>query len=204
MYGVSDGQLQCALRESARASVWLSLTLGGLVFLVGIVSICNPFRAEVAISPTRMMTLDVAGAHLVLVDLDGDNEWWMKRRTPTLSNYGRRPTLDEAILGLGLIWRRPWGMVEWSNADYSGPLTYHTEMQTILRLPLWMPFFMLMIYPTSRAWRGPIRRLRRRRRNQCMKCGYNLTANISGTCPECGTPIPKEIREKLITDSPKP
>jgi len=23
----------------------------------------------------------------------------------------------------------------------------------------------------------------------CLKCGYNLTGNTSGTCPECGTPI---------------
>jgi hypothetical protein len=26
----------------------------------------------------------------------------------------------------------------------------------------------------------------------CRKCGYNLTGNISGVCPECGTPIPSK------------
>ncbi len=25
----------------------------------------------------------------------------------------------------------------------------------------------------------------------CMNCGYNLTGNTSGRCPECGTPIPE-------------
>jgi len=25
----------------------------------------------------------------------------------------------------------------------------------------------------------------------CRKCGYDLTGNISGICPECGTPIPQ-------------
>ena len=30
----------------------------------------------------------------------------------------------------------------------------------------------------------------RRRRNQCLKCGYSLTGNVSGICPECGTKIP--------------
>lgn len=25
----------------------------------------------------------------------------------------------------------------------------------------------------------------------CEQCGYNLTGNTSGTCPECGTPIPE-------------
>jgi hypothetical protein len=26
----------------------------------------------------------------------------------------------------------------------------------------------------------------RRDRNQCLSCGYDLTANASGVCPECG------------------
>jgi hypothetical protein len=25
----------------------------------------------------------------------------------------------------------------------------------------------------------------------CQSCGYNLTGNTSGTCPECGTPVPQ-------------
>jgi len=24
---------------------------------------------------------------------------------------------------------------------------------------------------------------------ECSKCGYNLTGNVSGRCPECGTPV---------------
>lgn len=27
-------------------------------------------------------------------------------------------------------------------------------------------------------------------RGRCLSCGYNLTGNLSGTCPECGTPVP--------------
>ena len=27
-----------------------------------------------------------------------------------------------------------------------------------------------------------------RQRGLCMECGYDLTANASGVCPECGTP----------------
>ncbi len=29
----------------------------------------------------------------------------------------------------------------------------------------------------------------------CRKCGYNLTGNESGICPECGEPIPSEQAE---------
>jgi hypothetical protein len=30
----------------------------------------------------------------------------------------------------------------------------------------------------------------RRRRNRCTACAYDLTANVTGICPECGSPIP--------------
>jgi hypothetical protein len=26
----------------------------------------------------------------------------------------------------------------------------------------------------------------------CRRCGYNLTGNVSGVCPECGTPVPEQ------------
>lgn len=35
----------------------------------------------------------------------------------------------------------------------------------------------------TRAWR------RRVRRGVCLRCGYDLTGNISGVCPECGTRV---------------
>lgn len=35
---------------------------------------------------------------------------------------------------------------------------------------------------------------RRRSKEQvCHFCGYNLTGNVSGTCPECGTKIPQKF-----------
>lgn len=44
----------------------------------------------------------------------------------------------------------------------------------------------LLSYPTIAFIRGPLRRWRRRRKCLCTKCGYNLTGNVTGTCPECG------------------
>jgi len=32
----------------------------------------------------------------------------------------------------------------------------------------------------------------------CDACGYNLAANVSGVCPECGTPIPDAQRAALV------
>jgi hypothetical protein len=44
-------------------------------------------------------------------------------------------------------------------------------------------------YPTIAFIRGPVRRWRRRRRGCCLNCGYDLTGNVSGVCPECGEAI---------------
>jgi hypothetical protein len=41
--------------------------------------------------------------------------------------------------------------------------------------------------------RARARSARRRRRNQCPGCGYDLTGNASGVCPECGTPATKPV-----------
>ncbi len=47
---------------------------------------------------------------------------------------------------------------------------------------------LLATYPTIAFIRGPVRRRRRRRAGLCIKCGYDLTGNESGVCPECGRP----------------
>ena len=49
----------------------------------------------------------------------------------------------------------------------------------------------LAAYPTIAFIRGPLRRWRRRRKGLCLKCGYDLTGNVSGVCPECGTRLPQ-------------
>ena len=58
-----------------------------------------------------------------------------------------------------------------------------------VRVPLWAPLALFATYPTVAFIRGPARRWRRRRKGLCLKCGYNLTGNVSGICPECGTRI---------------
>lgn len=51
-------------------------------------------------------------------------------------------------------------------------------------IPLWLPFLLVAI-PTAVLW------LRRggSEPGHCRKCDYDLTGNISGVCPECGTAI---------------
>lgn len=59
----------------------------------------------------------------------------------------------------------------------------------ILQIPLWLVTVLGLWYPVSLIMRGPCLRYVRRRRGRCLNCGYNLTGNESGVCPECGKPI---------------
>ena len=56
-------------------------------------------------------------------------------------------------------------------------------------IPLWGVCLAFATYPTIAFIRGPMRRWRWRRKGLCTKCGYNLTGNTSGVCPECGTEV---------------
>ncbi len=56
-------------------------------------------------------------------------------------------------------------------------------------MPLWAPPLLFAAYPAVAFVRGPLRRWRRRRKGQCVTCGYNLTGNTSGRCPECGEAV---------------
>jgi hypothetical protein len=49
--------------------------------------------------------------------------------------------------------------------------------------------FLLCAIPTALLW---WRERRLRRAGVCLECGYNLTGNVSGICPECGTAIAEE------------
>ena len=56
-------------------------------------------------------------------------------------------------------------------------------------VPIWMPL-VLVALPTAFLWRLDRRRIPP---GHCLKCGYNLTGNVSGVCPECGTPTTQSI-----------
>ena len=58
-----------------------------------------------------------------------------------------------------------------------------------LTVSSWALFVLFSVYPTIVFIRGPYRRYRRRKKGLCPICGYNLTGNVSGVCPECGKKI---------------
>lgn len=55
----------------------------------------------------------------------------------------------------------------------------------VYRVPLLLVTAFLLILPAVRM----LRTRARSERGHCVKCGYNLTGNTSGACPECGEPF---------------
>lgn len=60
--------------------------------------------------------------------------------------------------------------------------------QLYVEIPLWLLLFVCAL-PAAAIW------IRGWQTNepQCDRCGYNLTGNLSGRCPECGTQVQKQV-----------
>jgi len=70
-------------------------------------------------------------------------------------------------------------------------LTYKANTRTIW-IPYWFLCFVASIAPglwCASLWLNRMRLLRLIRLGLCVTCGYDLTGNVSGVCPECGKPI---------------
>jgi len=63
-----------------------------------------------------------------------------------------------------------------------------------LQVNLWLPFALLGALACACEVR---RHIRRARQKGCCDCGYNLTGNVSGVCPECGAAVPEKIKGPL-------
>ncbi len=60
-----------------------------------------------------------------------------------------------------------------------------------ITIPIWPVVVLLAAFPSIVAFRITARRWRSRLQGHC-NCGYNLTGNVSGVCPECGTKLETE------------
>lgn len=89
-----------------------------------------------------------------------------------------------------------------SKSEFEVPLRYHATPNqasfllssfrqgpfrfTWLVFPFWVTSSLLLMMGFLPVARGPMLRWWRARCGRCLYCGYDLTGNRSGRCPECG------------------
>jgi hypothetical protein len=65
--------------------------------------------------------------------------------------------------------------------------SFSPQTEIILQFPLWGIVALSLLLPTYASARV-LKRRKWLRTGRCASCGYYLTGNTSGICPECGTP----------------
>jgi hypothetical protein len=83
--------------------------------------------------------------------------------------------------------RHNYGLIQiYSSTNVqSNNYRWRSSVDQTISVILILPVLVSLIYPI-RASLLLRRRRARRRMNHCADCGYNLTGNTSGICPECG------------------
>ena len=116
---------------------------------------------------------------------DGGNRWYLYIEHGVLHGDNAQPPGATPSA-------RPWyGSFEFTSSLIYDPwvpfpsLSHAPWGNWYFALPLHFPLlalFIVVIVPIL----PPVVKRRRRRRGQCVNCKYDLTANESGKCPECG------------------
>ena len=89
----------------------------------------------------------------------------------------------------GLRWSS-WGFRLISFRQSSDSIEHIQHYKMEMGIPYWLLVIFFSAYPIVAFIRRPARLRRlRRERGLCQDCGYNLTGNVSGVCPECGEKV---------------
>jgi hypothetical protein len=129
---------------------------------------------------------------------------WDKRAFNAAAWAGHPPAFFAGINNLSIrvcryyAWSR--GRPEWSVSRAHGSPIWLPSVDRFsstrgsyvdIFIPLWIPFLIVAL-PTGLLWWHD----RRIHPDQCQRCGYNLTGNVSGVCPECGEKVGEEAAAK--------
>lgn len=107
---------------------------------------------------------------------------WFGVRSLAISSGNIRTSYYTQFERSGRTWRFHW------SHSYRWPRRWSVYLDSSwsVRLPLWLPF-LAVAAPTAFLWW----RDRRIPPGHCTTCGYDLTGNVSGRCPECGVTVTK-------------
>ncbi len=125
---------------------------------------------------------------------------WLKRDSTFLGGIGRGYVEcyypARVLLGnSGTLFRGRFGPLQWwprvrrsthnnRGTLINGTFVFTTRYCWYVGVPMWLPLLVVAV-PTVILWR----RSRPTPPCHCSTCGYNLTGNASGVCPECGTEV---------------
>jgi hypothetical protein len=141
---------------------------------------CSSFPGEIRLNVVKV--------------IDGDAGFWRSEfGLPRVWSY---PAGDKPFVEVGRFPRRRrgsepafrWSRLEEAPCDLGGGIAARIVMWNLV-VPHWSAMLAAAALPLARA-PAACAALRRRRRTaggRCPRCGYDLTGNISGVCPECGT-----------------
>lgn len=116
----------------------------------------------------------------------------MLTRTDYFNNTGSRQVVIAAG-GAAIVWRSPPSLsvgILGTRFSPEGPTVWLPRLSRtpgfgrMLLVPLWIPFVLTGLPAAYLLWRNR----RSIPPNHCCTCGYDLTGNVSGVCPECGAP----------------
>ncbi len=123
--------------------------------------------------------------HVTRPRVASDGHFWhwlysLGRGRLMLGHVGYVPEFDPFLLP-GVSFANPVRATRWLPAY--GPAT--RGMGWWISIPLWIPFLVfasptVYLFQRNRHHISP---------GHCQNCGYNLTGNVSGVCPECGERI---------------
>jgi hypothetical protein len=152
-----------------RKMIILALTLGAVgIAVLWPVSYCGGLSLVLVEAPGEVFWL---GQELWLLVIAHHGRLWVSCGSEIDLDSYIRPSFRFGCAGLGID--RTVGVLNaW--------VIYH------IVIPLWMLLVLWAAYPAIAFARRLLDHRRRRKRNQCVHCGYNLTGNVSGVCPECG------------------
>ena len=137
----------------------------------------------------RMIYVVSDRGSLACISMRGDNEPELRPRRAGLESHGVdevRSTLESWGGPSAFVGGLPGG--DWS-IQGGGFIVRHIRRWKAVAI--FVPFWFVVVCGSAApaCWLLSQRRKRRRLRlGLCPRCGYDLTANASGVCPECGQP----------------
>ncbi len=146
---------------------WGGVTLSALVVVLWVASIFYEFRRIEIHRDSLVITSFIGGAALIFVQ--------------SVSGAG---TVDPRSLNIPPGWTATRAVPPRWNYIWL-PTRFHpgSGSPNVVVFPLWLPFLLIALPTGYLFWSDHRRRMRI---GCCEKCGYDLTGNKSGMCPECG------------------